>query len=115
MMSMLDAVAFMHSKGVIHRDLKLENFVFAEKGNLNSLSVVDFGLAKALNARQKAQHVCGTLSYISPEALLAGVYGQGVDVWALGVAMHVCSRLRGRRRRRRRRTVRTDHRVRLGL
>ena len=89
MMSMLDAVAFMHSKGVIHRDLKLENFVFAEKGNLNSLSVVDFGLAKALNARQKAQHVCGTLSYISPEALLAGVYGQGVDVWALGVAMHV--------------------------
>jgi serine/threonine protein kinase len=89
MMSMLDAVAFMHSKGVIHRDLKLENFVFAEKGNLKSLNVVDFGLAKALNARQKAQHVCGTLSYIAPEALLAGVYGQGVDVWALGVAMHV--------------------------
>jgi len=89
LMSMLDAVAFMHSKGVIHRDLKLENFVFAEKGNLKSLNVVDFGLAKALNARQKAQHVCGTLSYIAPEALLAGVYGQGVDVWALGVAMHV--------------------------
>ena len=89
MRAMLDAVAFMHGKGVIHRDLKLENFVLSEKGNLSSLNVVDFGLAKALNARQKAQHVCGTLSYIAPEALLAGVYGQGVDVWALGVAMHV--------------------------
>ena len=89
MSAMLDAVAFMHGKGVIHRDLKLENFVLAEKGDLKSLNIVDFGLAKALNARQKAQHVCGTLSYIAPEALLAGVYGQGVDVWALGIAMHV--------------------------
>ena len=89
MSAMLDAVAFMHGKGVVHRDLKLENFVLAKKGDLTSLNVVDFGLAKALNARQKAQHVCGTLSYIAPEALLAGVYGQGVDVWALGVAMHV--------------------------
>ena len=89
MSAMLDAVAFMHGKGVIHRDLKLENFVLAKKGDLKSLNIVDFGLAKALNARQKAQHVCGTLSYIAPEALLAGVYGQGVDVWALGIAMHV--------------------------
>lgn len=87
--AMLDAVAFMHSKGVIHRDLKLENFVLKEKSNLETVNVVDFGLAKALNARQQAQHVCGTLSYVAPEALLAGVYGQGVDVWALGVAMHL--------------------------
>ena len=87
--AMLDAVAFMHSKGVIHRDLKLENFVLKEKSKLESVNVVDFGLAKALSARQQAQHVCGTLSYVAPEALLAGVYGQGVDVWALGVAMHL--------------------------
>ena len=43
--------------------------------------------ATALMARERAENVCGTLAYVAPEALVAGVYGQGVDVWALGVAL----------------------------
>ena len=89
MSNMLDAIAFMHARGVVHRDLKLENLVLARPGDLDSVTLVDFGLAKALMARERAENVCGTLAYVAPEALAAGVYGQGVDVWALGVAMHV--------------------------
>jgi serine/threonine protein kinase len=85
---MLDAIAFMHARGVVHRDLKLENLVLAKPDDLSSVTLVDFGLAKALMARERAENVCGTLSYVAPEALAAGQYGQGVDVWALGVAMH---------------------------
>ncbi|ACO61811.1 predicted protein, partial [Micromonas commoda] len=89
MSSMLDAIAFMHARGVVHRDLKLENLCLAKPNDLNSVTLLDFGLAKALTAREKEENVCGTLAYVAPEALVAGVYGQGVDVWALGVAMHV--------------------------
>ena len=85
---MLDAIAFMHARGVVHRDLKLENLVLAKPDDLSSVTLVDFGLAKALMARERAENVCGTLAYVAPEALVAGQYGQGVDVWALGVAMH---------------------------
>ena len=86
---MLDAIAFMHARGVVHRDLKLENLVLAAPDDLSTVTLVDFGLAKALMAHERAENVCGTLAYVAPEALAAGQYGQGVDVWALGVAMHV--------------------------
>jgi len=89
MSKMLDAIAFMHARGVVHRDLKLENLVLAKPDDLSTVTLVDFGLAKALMARERAENVCGTLAYVAPEALAAGQYGQGVDVWALGVAMHV--------------------------
>ena len=89
MSNMLDAIAFMHARGVVHRDLKLENLCLAKPDDLDSVTLLDFGLAKALTAREKEENVCGTLAYVAPEALVAGVYGQGVDVWALGVAMHV--------------------------
>ena len=88
MSNMLDAIAFMHARGVVHRDLKLENLVLSRPNDLGSVTLVDFGLAKALMARERAENVCGTLAYVAPEALVAGQYGQGVDVWALGVAMH---------------------------
>lgn len=49
MFVMFDVVVFMYGKGVIYRDLKFENFVLVEKGDLKSLNIVDFGLVKVLN------------------------------------------------------------------
>ena len=45
---LLDAVAFMHLNDVTHRDLKLENLVLARPGDLSSVTIIDFGLAKAV-------------------------------------------------------------------
>ena len=86
---LIDAVAFMHTKGVIHRDLKLENIVLKEKDDYDTATIVDFGLAKVLRTRQTSAGVDGTVAYVSPEALLQGTYGQGVDVWACGIALFV--------------------------
>jgi serine/threonine protein kinase len=47
--------------------------VLSRPNDLSSVTLVDFGLAKALTARERAEHVCGTLAYVAPEALLAGI------------------------------------------
>lgn len=87
--SLLDAIAYMHLMGVTHRDLKLENLVLSRPGDLSSVTIVDFGLAKAARAREKMEDVCGTLWYYAPEIVNAKPYTPLVDEWALGVAMYL--------------------------
>lgn len=41
----MQGLAFMHSKNIMHRDIKPENIMLQKKGDLNSLKIVDFGLA----------------------------------------------------------------------
>eukprot|EP00951_Prasinocladus_malaysianus_P021890 scaffold181908_cov26-Prasinocladus_malaysianus.AAC.1 len=46
MAALMDAISYMHEMGITHRDLKLENCVLATPGDLSSVVIVDFGLAK---------------------------------------------------------------------
>lgn len=89
MASLLDAVAYLHTNDVTHRDLKLENCVLARKDDLSSVTIVDFGLAKAARAREQMEDVCGTVYYYSPEIVDMKPYGPSVDEWALGVSMYI--------------------------
>lgn len=82
---LLDAVAHMHSHGISHRDLKLENLVFGRAGHISTVSIVDFGLAKAARARERMEGVTGTLWYTAPEVLKGVPYSPVVDLWSLGV------------------------------
>lgn len=86
---LFDAVGYMHLMNVTHRDLKLENLVLSRPGDLSSVTIVDFGLAKAARAREKMEDVCGTLWYYAPEIVNAKPYTPLVDEWALGVAMYL--------------------------
>ena len=54
---LLDVVAYMHLQGVTHRDLKLENLVLKDpkRLDLSSVTLIDFGLAKAARARERMQ------------------------------------------------------------
>ena len=87
---MLSAVAYIHAHGVVHRDLKLENWVFDGPGPDAELKLIDFGVAFALHAGHDAiKGTAGTLEYMAPETL-GGVswmveYDSSVDLWALGV------------------------------
>ena len=45
-LQILDRIQFIHSKGVIHRDIKPDNFLIGKKEKCNKIYVVDFGLAK---------------------------------------------------------------------
>jgi len=90
---MLQAVCEIHRYGMVHRDLKLENFVFVDHQAVE-LKLVDVVGTMSLLGPQKSQKnssrktLCGTAPYMSPEALV-GECSPAVDVWAVGVAMYL--------------------------
>lgn len=61
------AVGYLHSKGIMHRDLKLENVLVDEKGYLK---IIDYGLAKTLKEAQLSKTFCGTPEYLAPEMVM---------------------------------------------
>jgi len=62
--SILDALAYMASKGVMHRDLKPDNILVDKNGKVK---IVDFGLATYINVSEYIFKKCGTPGYIAPE------------------------------------------------
>ncbi len=58
------AVGYLHSKGIVHRDLKLENILVDQHGYLK---IIDYGLAKMLKDDELAVSFCGTPEYLAPE------------------------------------------------
>ncbi|KAJ3504880.1 hypothetical protein NM208_g16272 [Fusarium decemcellulare] len=85
------AIKYMHSKGIIHRDLKMGNIFLDSQMNAK---IGDFGLA-ALLVTGRDMHtirrttLCGTPNYIAPEILEKGKKGHDhmVDIWSLGIIM----------------------------
>jgi len=85
---MLLAVNYIHSHGIVHRDIKLENFLFEKKGN-NHLKLIDFGFSKIWTEHNRKMAVsCGTLAYVAPE-VLAKSYDSQCDMWSVGVTIFI--------------------------
>lgn len=63
---MLMAIHYLHNIGIVHRDLKLENFLFTEKGG-SHLKLIDFGFSQRMSGQVKGS--CGSVSYVAPETL----------------------------------------------
>uniref|UniRef100_A0AC35TJ41 Protein kinase domain-containing protein n=1 Tax=Rhabditophanes sp. KR3021 TaxID=114890 RepID=A0AC35TJ41_9BILA len=80
------ALDFLHSRRIIHRDIKLENIIVDGLGNLK---LVDFGLSKILNNNCLANTILGTLQYMAPEIRYGMPYNECVDWWSLGVMMSI--------------------------
>lgn len=78
----LSAVRYIHSKGIIHRDLKLENFLFDSPGPEGELKMIDFGLSKHFKDGSKHHEPVGTRYTVAPEVIL-GNYAEKVDVSTL--------------------------------
>jgi serine/threonine protein kinase len=87
------AAAHCHSRGICHRDLKLENILLAEP-NSPIVKITDFGLAKdeEQHSQPRTKRV-GTVSYMAPEVSIASglapYNGPAADVWSLGVILYV--------------------------
>lgn len=76
----LKALAYMHSKGIYHRDIKAEN-VIAYK---NKAILIDFGLS--IDKDDYLTSKCGTMSYMAPEMISNKLYKPGPnDIWCFGV------------------------------
>eukprot|EP00746_Dinoflagellata_sp_MGD_P012711 gnl/MRDRNA2_/MRDRNA2_127195_c0_seq1.p1 gnl/MRDRNA2_/MRDRNA2_127195_c0~~gnl/MRDRNA2_/MRDRNA2_127195_c0_seq1.p1 ORF type:complete len:534 (+),score=114.32 gnl/MRDRNA2_/MRDRNA2_127195_c0_seq1:124-1725(+) len=84
---MLLAVSYLHSQDVVHRDLKLENFLY-ETETGDHLKVIDFGFSKLHDPHMKMDASCGTVSYIAPE-VIARSYTNKCDLWSLGVITYM--------------------------
>ncbi|KAJ9475643.1 putative serine/threonine-protein kinase [Pseudozyma hubeiensis] len=80
------AVAYVHSKGIVHRDLKLENILLDERCNVK---LGDFGFTREFERNRLMDTFCGTTGYASPEMLAGKKYtGEQVDIWSLGVILY---------------------------
>ncbi|RLV89393.1 Serine/threonine-protein kinase PKH2 [Spathaspora sp. JA1] len=109
MCQIVDAVRFIHSKGVIHRDLKPENILVGDDFNLK---ITDFGAAKLLgpgneeneekidysvatgdeevdtNKGERSSSFVGTAEYVPPELLKYNQSGFETDIWAIGCILY---------------------------
>lgn len=65
-LQIINAVSYCHNRGIVHRDLKLENVLFKTKGDL-LIKVVDFGIAGVCAGAKKDKVDAGSLAYMPPE------------------------------------------------
>ncbi|KAJ6531642.1 kinase-like domain-containing protein [Mycena vulgaris] len=74
------------TNNVVHRDLKIENILISQTGNIK---IIDFGLLSMYDAVGNLSTFCGSLYFAVPELLNAKFYtGPEVDIWSLGVVLY---------------------------
>lgn len=95
MQRIFQAVRYLHAIGIVHRDLKLENFLFSHKGDDAEIKLIDFGLSSKYNPEvsNSLTTVAGTALYVAPEVLDSN-YDLKCDIWSCGVIMYflLCGR-----------------------
>ncbi|WP_342575254.1 Stk1 family PASTA domain-containing Ser/Thr kinase [Solibacillus sp. FSL K6-1781] len=87
MKQLTSAIAHAHENGIIHRDIKPQNILMDEEGNVK---ITDFGIATSLGATSFTQtnSVIGTVHYLSPEQARGGVATMKSDIYALGIVFY---------------------------
>ena len=112
MAGILNGLAHLHSRGVVHRDIKLENILLADsKYDMTKVKIIDMGLAKRMppaacksklccvdDGGEALHEVCGTPLYLAPELVRHTVetkmfqskalYGTKADIWSCGIILY---------------------------
>ena len=79
-------INYIHSKNVIHRDIKSQNIFLMKNGDVK---IGDFGIAKSLTkTNSNAMTIIGTPYYFSPEIINGEPYNYKTDIWSLGVVLY---------------------------
>ena len=82
----VQAVEYLHSYGISHRDIKLENILFDGDRNIK---LIDFGFSTVCQHGKRLKVFCGTPSYMAPEIVRRTEYeGKPVDIWSLGILLY---------------------------
>ncbi|CAH8874667.1 unnamed protein product [Trichobilharzia szidati] len=81
----LEAFTYLHTQGILYRDLKPENLLLDEKGYVK---LCDFGFAKRVGHGKKTWTFCGTPEYVAPEIILNKGHDHSADYWSLGILIY---------------------------
>ncbi|XP_043924701.1 serine/threonine-protein kinase ULK1 [Protopterus annectens] len=90
------AMKMLHSKGVIHRDLKPQNILLSYVGSKKSnpsnirIKIADFGFARYLQSNTMAATLCGSPMYMAPEVIMSQHYDAKADLWSIGTIIYQC-------------------------
>eukprot|EP01018_Ginkgo_biloba_P034513 Gb_41460 [translate_table: standard] len=87
MKGVIEGIGYCHSKGVMHRDIKLDN-IFVSPDTVPAIKLGDFGLATYFEKGRPLIENAGTPRYVAPEMFEDLGYLEGVDVWSAGVCLY---------------------------
>ena len=83
---LINGLDYIHQKGIVHRDLKLEN-ILLNKNNI--VKIIDFGLSNFYDSNKLLSTPCGSPSYASPDILSGEKYdGIMIDIWSTGIILY---------------------------
>lgn len=82
----IEGLGYIHSKNILHRDIKLDNILLDGKGKVK---IADFGVSKVVKPGEIMLEQCGTPAYIAPEIIRdKGYQGFKADIWSAGVVLY---------------------------